>query len=484
VPDYNFAGLSTRSFEQMIQALSAKLLGPNTVIFGDGPDGAREATFEGPTSYQAGPQAWNGYVVVQAKFRQRPESVAKDAAWALAQLSAELKKFQDRKRTLRHPEYYIFATNVAFTPVYKTGSKDKAYLRLTKAMGKLSLKGFDIWDYDKLRSFLDDAEDIRRAYGAWITPGDVLATVMSKLDLKQPHFDEILTNFLQKELLADRYAKLEQAGHTVEDRVPLATVFVDLPALNENRNEPPEGHEVSSGFVHEVLEAARERFDSDSEPRTLRAVHSSGHGSQLGRYVLVGGPGQGKTTVGQFVCQLFRTAIQKQKSRRTLSPDVFEAMREIEDQCQSEELSIPIVRRFPIRVVLSEFAARLNTHHESLLAYLADRIQRKSDKHFSLDDFRQWLGSYPWLLILDGLDEVPASSNREDLLNTIREFWVDVAGCNADILVVATTRPQGYNDDFSPKFYEHKFLSPLSEKQALHYAVSYTHLTLPTICSV
>jgi hypothetical protein len=126
-------------------------------------------------------------------FGKKPESVARDAAWALSQLSAELRKFQSRTRKLRRPEYYIFATNVALTPVYKTGSKDKAYLRLNKVRETLAVKGFDIWDYDKLRGFLDNSEDIRRAYGAWITPGDVLAELASNLGLNQPYFDEVLT---------------------------------------------------------------------------------------------------------------------------------------------------------------------------------------------------------------------------------------------------------------------------------------------------
>jgi hypothetical protein len=46
VPDYNLSGLTTQAFEQMIQALTVSVFGPNVVIFGDGPDGGREATFE------------------------------------------------------------------------------------------------------------------------------------------------------------------------------------------------------------------------------------------------------------------------------------------------------------------------------------------------------------------------------------------------------------------------------------------------------
>ncbi len=88
--DYNLSGLSTRSFEQLIQAIAAKEIGPNIVIFGDGPDGGREATFEGSIPYPSKEHGWSGYGVVQAKFRQRPQDPQKDGEWTLQQLRDEL----------------------------------------------------------------------------------------------------------------------------------------------------------------------------------------------------------------------------------------------------------------------------------------------------------------------------------------------------------------------------------------------------------
>src|ERR1039457_1394251 len=105
MPDYNLYGLSTRSFEQLVQAIAASVIGPGTAVFGDGPDGGREATFEGKTQYPSSTSPWDGYVVIQAKFRQRAQSVEMDGAWALTQLSKELKKFTGKKRGLRRPEY-------------------------------------------------------------------------------------------------------------------------------------------------------------------------------------------------------------------------------------------------------------------------------------------------------------------------------------------------------------------------------------------
>lgn len=122
--DYNLTGLSTRSFEKLLQTLAVKVLGPGTVVFDDGPDGGREATFEGRMDYPSKAKPWAGYCVIQAKFRQRPEGTGKDGKWALDQLEKELKDFTDRKQRRRIPEYYIFATNVVLSSAQGKGAKD------------------------------------------------------------------------------------------------------------------------------------------------------------------------------------------------------------------------------------------------------------------------------------------------------------------------------------------------------------------------
>ena len=71
--DYDLSRLSTRSFEQLIQALCIREMGSGVVVFGDGPDGGREAIFEGAVSFPSAVKPWSGYGVIQAKFKQRPE---------------------------------------------------------------------------------------------------------------------------------------------------------------------------------------------------------------------------------------------------------------------------------------------------------------------------------------------------------------------------------------------------------------------------
>ena len=152
VADYNLAGLSPKSFEQLVQSLAVRFIGAGALIFGAGPDGGREATFEGKMEYPSVADPWNGYLVVQAKFLQRPLGTTLDGDWALRELAKELKKYGNRKR--RKPQYYLFCTNAVLSSVEAVGHKDRAGKMLSRISRRPPLRGYDIWDYDKICALL------------------------------------------------------------------------------------------------------------------------------------------------------------------------------------------------------------------------------------------------------------------------------------------------------------------------------------------
>jgi len=476
MPDYDFSGLSPRSFERLVQALAAKVLGLGTVVFGDGPDGGREAIYQGPVAYPSAANPWDGYIVVQAKFLQTSKGPAHDGKWAAAQLKDELEDFTNPKKRRKRPEYYILATNVVLSPVAEVGGKDRAEKVFKAYQRKLRIKGWRIWDFNQLCTYLDDNADIRRTYSAWTTPGDVLSAVIDGLNPPRPAFLDVMTNYLAKEMLTDQYANLGQAGHSTAYRIPLASVFVDLPVSPERVAGPGgtdrDGIENNSiGLVSTIVDAARERLDgSEPQTRTAQSLFAEPQ-TEKGRIVLVGGPGQGKTTVGQFACQLFRVALLRDRGSH-LSPEVAQALTTLCRQCEADALPLPQARRFPLRIALSTFADTLARESEELtvLAYIARHLRSVTSFDVSTDDLRVWLSCYPWFIVFDGLDEVPASTNRDAVLRAITNFWVDAAQATADLLVLATTRPQGYNDDFSPGLYRHLWLAPLRSKEAMRYA--------------
>ena len=488
--DYDLSRLNSRSFEHLVQSLAAKLIGPGIVVFGDGPDGGREATFDGKVPYSTDGNPWGGYGVFQAKFLTRSRGSKEDGDWAVAQLDRELAKYSEPKSELTIPDYFIFATNAVLTAVKDTGSKDKVLARLEDFRKKHSLQGYDVWDYDKIRVLLDNNDDVRRGYAAFVTAGDVLSQIIDRLNLQTPDFGQTLCNFLQKELLSDEFVRLGQAGYGSDDRIPLARVFVDLHTRRElsasGARDGDLGDEYGyddgwfepehAGFIKQILTVSAERLDPRSLADQPLGQYPETGENQLskGRFVLIGGPGQGKTTVGQFVCQIFRASIISQRPPDTLSPETRAALKLIQSHCEDEGIDSSLVPRFPFRIVLNEFASSLSGTSprpvNSVYSYLAQQIHARTEREVSADDIKQWLAHYPSLVIFDGLDEVPSSSNRDQVLESIREFWVDADILNADVLAIATSRPQGYNEDFSPAFYEHQSLVYLDEELGRHFA--------------
>jgi len=177
--DYTFERLNPRDFQHLVQAIARKRIAPGVVAFGDGPDGARDLTFKGKMDYPSEASGWDGYLVFSCKFNQRPSgNKRRDASWAIQQLETDLKKFANRRRNLPKPEYYIFVTNIVLSGTAGTGGRDQITSVMDLYKRKLGLKDFAIWDNNDLRSFVDADADVREAYGAFITPGDVLQTMM------------------------------------------------------------------------------------------------------------------------------------------------------------------------------------------------------------------------------------------------------------------------------------------------------------------
>lgn len=493
--DYQLERLNTRSFEQLVQALGLEIIGKQLMVFGDGPDGGREASFEGLINYPSGEKCWDGCGIVQAKFRQYPDSVAKvNADWAIKQLNSEFSKFEPRRKSGKQvargericPEYYVFATNLSLSSVAKTGGKDRICSLLDDFKKSHGLKDYAVWDRDQICRYLDVYRDIRATYAAWLLSGDVLAEVADYVRLKKTDFLKTIRRYLEVGLLDDQYAKLSQGGYTDANSIPLSRVFVDLPVKVPNEQEY-----INSFYEENDLDLSEEELDLNVQERKTflelffeegrqvlkpsvsldYKVGGTGLRQTAGRVVLIGGPGQGKTTISQFACQLYRAALLQDTSVKR-SPEIRDALSHIKNQ--AGDIPKPKVLRYPLRIDLKKLAEALagegDLPSSSLLDYLVKHISERTDSELSKSEFRKWLSSYPWLMVLDGLDEVPASSNRKRMMDAIRDFVSSEAyDQDADILILATTRPQGYSDEFDPNFYLHLPLASLNASEALKY---------------
>ena len=471
--DYNLQGLNHRDFEHLIQAIAKNVIASGVTPFGDGRDGAREATFKGRMDYPSISENWNGYLVVQCKYKQvLSPSASSDGQWALRQLEQEIQKYLSGERKLAKPEYYIFVTNVRLSAVSEVGTKDKLLKCLEDFASKSGIRGYDVWSYDEICRFIDNSSDIRKAFAGFITPGDVLSEVMSLLSLRKSDFGDVMGAFLQKELSFDQAAKLESAGQDYDHQISLARVFVDLPATV--RQEDAQYFPLREYFGHRGVNMVETLLSAGSQV-LRRSINSVGDSTQddsrVSRFVIVGGPGQGKSTLGQYLCQLYRASIIKGLPSNRIDSNVSKVVQLLEQEQEAKGSQLPRVRRFPVRIVLNQYASDLARDSAlSIVNYLRHEFSHLGGADCSVEDIKSWLKTYPWLVVFDGLDEVPASSNRKDVIRKIEEFRIDASNLDADLQIVCTTRPQSYNDDFPVDLFKHYYLMPLSTEQALEYA--------------
>ncbi|WP_280350829.1 NACHT domain-containing protein [Nocardia abscessus] len=473
--DYDLTRLGEKEFEHLSQALLVRHLGPDVEIYGAGPDGGREAAWEGhldalDSDLDLTPERWGGYNVAQAKYCNNTGVPKENARWITKQIKHEFDQWTNPEtKRERKPNSYLIITNVRLSAV-SGGGADKVHndlLAYARDRG-LILDNLAIWHYDKIRTLLDNSADIRAGYAAWTTPGDVLARLLQSESSISAEFHAVLETHAAKLILEDTRLNLTQAGSVGDGTLDIADVYIELPARSEHEDYETKPIKVDPrgarlGITSELIATADHKLDA-------AAIKSDKNLTRACRIVLIGGPGQGKSTVTQYLTQLYRAAFIKGTAVAD-TPEVGAACKAVTDHATSIGLTSPVARRWPVRIVLTELADSLSKGAvNSVLHYICAELSRRSAAEVAVASLRAWLRSYPWLVIFDGLDEVPESSNRAEVLNAISDFYIDARGFGADVVIVTTTRPQGYNNDFNKVECRHYELTPLPRDTALSYA--------------
>lgn len=213
----------------MSQALAQEILGPGVSAFGDGKDGGREATFQGRVPYPSELEAWDGYGVVQAKFRQRTDQQPSDAvSWLKGQIKEEFEAWlSPASRRERLPEYLIFTTNVVLTPVPRSGGIDQIKQFVSAYVARLGVKDWAVWHYDQLCRYLDRYDSIRRTYAGAITSGDVLAQLLDAVSAgTKPRSDALADT-----VLASRHRREARLSLVPEEHVHAVLDWADKSSL-------------------------------------------------------------------------------------------------------------------------------------------------------------------------------------------------------------------------------------------------------------
>ena len=273
-------------------------------------------------------------------------------------------------------------------------------------------------------------------------------TCLRKLD---PRLEETVRLYLDQCFRNDRFAKLDQAGERDEGDTKLVRVFIDLDVRMRQGSQPRDLR------LEKFLSSVRRRLGVEQlavfEGRDSFSAMNCLLREDYPKVVIIGGPGQGKSTLGQQLAQVHRAKLLNETY---------------------DEKYQPKTQRIPFHVVLREFAQWLANEAEldALEAYLAYWVGKlaKRQGEVTTQNIQEIIRSRPSLLILDGLDEVVAPPLQKRMINRIEDFLGAAEHLDANLMVVATSRPNGYDNQFDPERFLNLELELLSPEKVTEYA--------------
>lgn len=440
---YDLSKLGPEAFENMVNFLALKTLGLGSTGFGPGADGGRDGYFKGEAPYPSETERWKGVWYIQSKFH-KPHLSTNPQKWLVQQVTQEIEKFDAEDSDRIWPDNWIIATNIDQSGKPETGSFDLIRKLLDKSDDgkKVNLA---VWGGRKILDLLALHSDVAIYYGHLLTPGHLISTLYSEMAEKRASIEEIVRYFIVTQFTDHTYCKLDQAGSSSDVRPGVHDLFIDLPFITAMGQQ--------NGLLSELCKTSAQchRYSlRNAYPESWRDWHRC---SKRARVALIkGGPGQGKSTIGQYLCQIHRASILLPSDGPRVNDTIKNIAKEVRTAAMRDGFW-PTSPRIPIQIELKEFAhwysQRATSLPRDVLSYLAETIAKKVLGDVLAKTIKNALGKRSWIVIFDGLDEVPndfKDAIAGEILLFLNDLLVEIDG---DVLALCTSRPQGYSGQFS-----------------------------------
>lgn len=465
---YLFENLGPERFQQFCQALLVRDF-PALQCFPVGQkDGGRDAVSRRVRSGE------RTSVVAQIKFRRSDEPESAD--WMIAALTNELPKIEELVR--RGAEQYLMVTNARGTAHPDAGRIDRVQAWLDE---HIAIPAQCLWRDDLERRLEGASADLKLAYPSVLSGEDALALIMkAQMGPDQDRINRALRAFVAEQFRRDEEVKFRQ----VELANSLLALFVDVPLdvseLVWKRTQDPAALTAQRALAELVVDEQPDFVISSGQIEFMGGGQSAPTADVLldsdvqkgfPWLVLQGAPGQGKSTIAQYVCQVQRA--------RFLGREGFIA------QVPGRHSSAAF--RLPLKVDLRDLASFLEGapylgremsppgEIRSLEGFLASLISIQSGGlAFTRDDLARTFSAAPVLLFLDGLDEVADLDLRRRLVEAVGQGLHRLRENGADMQVVVTSRPSLFGK--SPSFgrnFETVVLSPIGRATITAYTTKW-----------
>jgi hypothetical protein len=535
VDTYPYELLDGRRFQQLVQSLLVRQYPGIQCMPVVGPDGGRDA-IEMRESEGAQDPKFTDAAIFQVKFRE-PQVLGTPETddlfrWLTAAITRESTKIARLEE--RGAREYILITNIPATGHLDTGLRDRVQRFLDT---EIDIPARCWWRED-LDARLASQFDLVVHFGLFKGPEAlraVLEGILGRRDegdlssavsrsSRDPAVTALLA-FLDAQYREDDRLRFKQADLPA---TPLLDFFVDVPVdipgrerrsalrhalsriaslqAQERKTKTTESVDVAGPSQLEkqddlaaTTDSAPEEssddepFDSDfpfddeyfipsfspggADMLLLLAEKST---DAMGRVVVEGAPGQGKSTLGQYICQVHRIRLlQKDHDLKRLPGHHAKASVRLPFRVELRHLATYLRGRNPWERASNRSTISPPDWAASLESYLAAAIRNASGGlACTQDDIVAILAATPSVLVLDGLDEVADIDDRINLVAVVQESLNRLTALGADYQVVVTSRPAAFvkAPSFSQRDFVYLVLRDLPRRLIDEYAERWIRL--------
>ncbi|WP_047546185.1 NACHT domain-containing protein [Psychroserpens sp. Hel_I_66] len=452
--DYLFENLGDERFQEICHALINSEF-PNSQAFPVGqPDGGRDSIVYLTENVN------KEFIVFQIKYVKNPNK-DEPHKWLTKILKKESKKIEEL--IPKGAKKFYLMTNARGTAHLDAGSIDKVNKILEENISIPSI----CWWRDDISRKLESKNDIKWSYSEILNGQDVLNNlVFENINENRDRRESVIKAYLKDQYDIDNEVKFKQ----IELQNKLLDLFTDVPInikkINE-KNKILKNILISQGLYQRYKSENRTDYEDGSSDEIGAASFILNSNIQKGikRVLIEGGPGQGKSTISQYVCQIHRIKLLNKKHELTLIPkNISESPVRLPFKIDLRDIALWVERKNPYNNIISDekFASLWqNTLESFLIAHIS--------YHSGLDDFNTLdlisvLKLSSVLFIFDGFDEVANLKSREAIIIFINKGISRLSENTSSIQVVITSRPAAFSSivGFSIDLYPHFELTDIT----------------------
>lgn len=447
--DYQYENLGDERFQEFCHSILNKEF-PNAQAFPVGqPDGGRDSIVYTMS------HAKKEFIVFQVKFVRNPQKIQDVHKWLVDTISKEVKKIN--KLIPKGANAYYLITNISGTAHLDVGSIDK----LNKILeDSISIPAMCWWRND-ITGKIDSDPMFKWSFPEILYGQDILNSALFQgLNEHKERRENVIQAYLADQYDLDNQVKFRQ----IDLQNYLLDLFTDVPIRLKKFDEKNKGLEQTLNMLDRIQQkriGLNEEFYFFDEPNNIGAAEFLLNPivqNKIDKILLEGGPGQGKSTISQFICQVHRLRLlEKKKELALISEKLKNTPVRIPFKIDLRHIASWVEQKNPYKESLNDDYFIKNWDN-SLESFLVGHIfYHSKNRDFTSNDLVAIFKLSQVLLVFDGFDEIANITVRNEVVEFINKGLNRLSQTCKSIQVLITSRPAAFSDavGFSVEQYPH-----------------------------